>query len=73
MTKTTIYLPDELKLAVERIARGSGRSEAEVIREAIAALVRASDRPRPNGGLFASGDPSLSEQTEDALSGFGER
>ena len=73
MMKTTVYLPDDLKDAVARIAQGSGRSEAEVIRDAIASLVRSSDRPRPNGGLFASGDPSLSEQTEEALSGFGER
>ncbi len=73
MTKTTVYLPEDLKHAVSRIAAASGRSEAEVIREAIRTLVRRSDRPRPRGGLFASGDPSLSERTEEALAGFGER
>jgi hypothetical protein len=46
---------------------------AEVIRDAIAALARASARPRPTGGLFASGDPSLSARAEEALAGFGER
>jgi metal-responsive CopG/Arc/MetJ family transcriptional regulator len=73
MNKTTVYLPDDLKRAVERMAAASNRSEAEVIREAIEALARASDRPRPKGGLFASGDPTLSTRTEEALTGFGER
>ena len=73
MNKTTVYLPDELKQAVERLAATSGRSEAEVIREAIAALTTASERPRPRGGLFTSGDPSLSEETEEALRDFGQR
>ena len=44
--KTTIYLPDELKAAVEREAKLRGSSEAEVIRGAIAAAVT---RPRPGG------------------------
>ena len=73
MNKTTVYLPDDLKRAVERMAAASHRSEAEVIREAIEALARASDRPRPQGGLFASGDPTLSTRIEEALAGFGER
>jgi len=73
VTKTTIYLPDDLKQAVARIAAASGRSEAEVIREAIAALVHASERPRPRGGLFASGESSLAENAEEALAGFGDR
>jgi len=73
MTKTTIYLPDDLKQAVARLAAASGRSEAEVIREAIGALARASDRPRPKGGLFTSGESSLAENAERALAGFGDR
>ena len=72
MTKTTIYLPDDLKVALARIAASSGRSEADVIREALRDLVRRSGAPRPNGALFSSGDPSLSERVEEALSGFGE-
>lgn len=73
MTKTTVYLPDDLKEAVSRIAAASGRSEAEVIRDAIGALVRAADRPRPRGALFTSGGQSLSEHAEEALAGFGDR
>lgn len=73
MTKTTIYLPDDLKQAVARMAAASGRSEAEVIREAIAEQASRLNRPRPKGGLFASGDASLSARSEEALAGFGER
>ncbi len=73
MNKTTVYLPDDLKQALQRLAAASGRSEAELIREAIAALARAAGRPRPRGRLFASGDPSLAERVDEALVGFGDR
>jgi plasmid stability protein len=73
VNKTTVYLPDELKHALARIAAATGRSEADLIREALAELVRTSGRPRPRGGLFASGDPSLSGRVDEALAGFGER
>jgi hypothetical protein len=73
VTKTTVYLPDDLKLALARIASSRGRSEADLIREALRDLVQRSVAPRPIGALFASGDPSLSDHVEDALDGFGER
>jgi hypothetical protein len=72
VNKTTVYLPDDLKNAVARIAATSGRSEAEVIRDAIAQLARRAERPRPRGGLFASGDASLSDSVDEALAGFGD-
>ena len=71
--KTTVYLPQELKQSLQRMAGESGRSEADLIREAITNLARAASKPRPRGRLFASGDPSLSEQVEEALAGFGDR
>ncbi len=73
MNKTTIYLPEELKRTVANVAAASGKSEASVIREAIAALARTAERPRPRGAIFRSGDPTLSTSTEAALAGFGER
>ena len=66
--KTTIYLPDPLKAAVEREARRRGSSEAQVIRDAIAALVA---RPMPTVGLV-EGEP-LAERADELLAGFGER
>jgi hypothetical protein len=73
MNKTTVYLPDDLKQALTRMASVSGRSEAELIREAIATLARTAERPRPRGGLFRSGDPLFAERDEEALAGFGTR
>lgn len=66
--KTTIYLPDELKEALEAEARRRGQSEAEVVREAIRALV---GRPTPRPGII-EGEP-LAARSEELLSGFGER
>lgn len=73
MNKTTVYLPEDLKQALQRMAAVSGRSEAELIREAIATQVRAAGHPRPRGRLFESGDPSLAEHVDEALAGFGDR
>src|SRR5918994_7758696 len=66
--KTTIYLPDELKAAVEGEARRRGVSEAEVMRQAIAGAVA---RPRPRFGIV-DGEP-MAERVEELLAGFGER
>lgn len=70
VVKTTIYLPEELKSAVAAQARREGRSEAEVIREAIAAVVKPA-RPKPVGGLY-SAEP-IADRADDLLQGFGER
>lgn len=66
--KTTVYLPEDLKKAVENEARRLGQSEAEVIRHAIS---RAVARPRPRGGLYQG--ESIAEIADDLLDGFGER
>ncbi len=68
ITKTTIYLPDDLKRGVEREARRRGESEAEVIRRAIAAAVA---RPRPRNGIIDA-EP-FAGRVEEMLGGFGER
>ena len=73
MNKTTVYLPEDLKQSLQRMAAVTGRSEAELIREAVAARVRVSDHPRPRGQLFTSGDSSFAEHAAEALAGFGER
>ncbi len=66
--KTTVYLTDELKSAVEREAARQGRSEAEVIRRAVAAAVQ---RPSPRAG-FLDGEP-IADRADELLRGFGER
>ena len=71
MEKTTVYLPDDLKAAVKRVARRRGVSEAEVIRESIRAEV-GGDKPRPRGGLYSGSEP-IARRVDEILDGFGER
>lgn len=72
MRKTTIYLPDELKQDLAQASERVGRSEAELIREAVGDLVSRLSEPRPRLPLFSSGDPTLSERVNEELAGFGE-
>ena len=75
MQKTTVYLPDELKRALEHAAADRGRSEADLIREAVQAITRGDRRPRPRVPLFKSGRRArgLAERVDQALKGFGTR
>lgn len=74
MTKTTIYLPEELKRQVEVAAKLDGRSEAEIIREAIAEAMRKRVPPKPRIPLIAKGlgRPDIAERVDEFLEGFGE-
>ena len=73
MHKTTVYLPEDLKRALEVTAASRGQSVAELIREALRALVKSAAPPRPRVPLFESGLPGVAEQVDEALKGFGER
>lgn len=72
MRRTTVYLSDELKAALERAAAASGRSEAQLIREGVEQVAAKAARPRPRLPLFDSGDPTFAERAEELLDGFGE-
>lgn len=67
-TKTTVYLPDEMKAKIQGEARRRGIAEAEVIRMAIASGL---SRPDPRGGLFDV-EP-FADRADELLLGFGER
>lgn len=73
MRKTTVYLPEDLKRSLERIARQEGRSEAELIREALADAVERRRPPRPRIPISSRGlgDPTAAERVDDLLAGFG--
>lgn len=71
MTKTTVYLPRELKRALGRTARQRGCSEAALLREAVARITSDADRPAPTLPLFRSAGPSIAEDIDAALDGFG--
>ena len=73
MEKTTVYMTDELKAALRRTARSTGRSEAELIREGIGLVTGTNRIAEARLPLFDSGQPDLAERVDEALSGFGER
>ena len=69
--KTTVYLPPELKRALTRVARQRRCSEAELLREAVHRLTGEADAPSPRLPLFRSTGPSIAEDVDRALEGFG--
>ncbi|MEN8114526.1 MAG: CopG family transcriptional regulator [Actinomycetota bacterium] len=73
MRKTTIYLPDDLKAALERAAATEHRSEAEIIREALreSLVDRVTPSPRIPLSHGSLGDPTIAERVDDLLEGFG--
>ena len=73
MTKTTVYLPPELKRALRRVAKQRQCSEAELLREAISRLTGEAEAPVPKLPLFRSTEPSIAEDVDRALEGFGVR
>jgi plasmid stability protein len=71
--RTTIYLPDELKAALERTAAAHGTTEAEVVRNALASATAEHAYPAPKLPLFESGHPALAERVDEELAkDFGE-
>lgn len=74
MVKTTVYLPADLKRALERLAHVTGASEAELIRLAIKEkLDAAREVPAAEFPVFDSGDPTFAGRDEELLAdtGFG--
>jgi hypothetical protein len=68
MIKTTVYLDPEAVLALRQLAQAQGRSQAELIREAIDRLTRSESRPPPQGmGGYRSGRSDVSERAEELL------
>ncbi len=73
MIKTTVFLPEDLKASLKRMSNEEGRSEAEIIRDAIQAVVQRRKNPCPRVPLTHQGlgDPSLAERVDELLKGFG--
>lgn len=71
MVKTTVYLPDELKGALKRLAEQRQCSEADLLREAVARLTGAAEAPAPRLPLFRAAGSSMAEDIDRALEGFG--
>lgn len=68
MVKTTLYLEEETVNVLEQLATQEGRSEGEVIREALLTYKSRQTRPAPKGvGMYSSGRSDISQRAEDLL------
>ena len=73
--KSSIYIDDEVDLALTRRAATEGRTKAELIREALREAARSALQVKPRAvGVFA-GPPDLAADVDAQLTqtGFGER
>jgi len=64
MRKLTIRLPPELHRALKEAARREGKSQAELVREALSLYLARREKPRPRS-LGASEDPELSGRASE--------
>ncbi|MBF4162748.1 ribbon-helix-helix domain-containing protein [Nocardioides acrostichi] len=75
MVRTTIYLSEELKAALEARARADRRTESDLIREALAdkLLGAGTTSAQMRFGLFDSGVTTTSTEVDEVLAetGFG--
>lgn len=73
--RTTIYLPEELKAALKARAEADGRSESDLIREALTEKLHGKGKTAGEirFGLFDSGTSTTSADVDDILTatGFG--
>lgn len=68
MIKTTVYFDEETALALRQLANAAGRSQAELIRDAVTRYVDQAARPLPRGiGGYNSGRSDVSTRAEDLL------
>ena len=73
MKRTTVYLPEELKAELERLAGEERRTEADLIREGVRQLVAERTRPRPDFPLFDSSGALDASRVDEMLAGDPER
>jgi predicted transcriptional regulator len=68
VTKTTVYLDSDTVLALRQMAETQGRSQAELIRDALQTYTCAAKRPLPRGlGKYDSGETQGAERAKDFL------
>jgi len=68
MIKTTVYLDTDVVLSLRRMAESEGRSQAELIRDALQSYTRKAKKPKlPGVGEFDSGHIDTSERADEIL------
>ncbi|MEA2642608.1 MAG: hypothetical protein QOF51_4002 [Chloroflexota bacterium] len=64
MNKTTLYISDDLQRSLREVARRTGRRQADLIREALAAYVEQQVRPQLDS-IGAGEDEELSGRASE--------
>jgi len=68
MVKTTVYLDNDLALAIRQLASSEGKPQAEIIREALTRYTQQAERPKPKRiGAFHSGRADVSERSKELI------
>jgi hypothetical protein len=72
MFRTTVYLDDEIAVAIRHLAKSQKRSQADIIRDALSRYLKRSEqqasRPPLRGiGVYRSGRSDVSEKAEELL------
>lgn len=65
MKRKTIYLPDDVSAALERLSEAEGRSQSQLVREGLRYVIElhSGSGEQPPIPLFMSDDPTLAEQS----------
>jgi hypothetical protein len=68
MVKTTLYLHNDLAVTLRQMAISQGRTQAELIREALETYAKSNTKPISRGfGKYSSGETDVSERAEEIL------
>jgi hypothetical protein len=69
MIRTTVYLDEEVAMSLRQLAAVQGRTQAELIRDALASYTKRTARPAPKGlGKYRSGEPDVAQRAKKILS-----
>jgi hypothetical protein len=74
MIRTTVYLDALTALALRQLAAVRGRSQAELVRDALTRYMRRAIRPPAKGiGKYRSGSPDVAQRATEILAGAAKR
>ncbi|MDH3692911.1 MAG: ribbon-helix-helix domain-containing protein [Gammaproteobacteria bacterium] len=72
MFRTTVYLDDEIAVAIRHLSKTQKRSQADIIRDALSRYLKQAERqggrpPLRGIGAYRSGRSDVSEKAEELL------
>ncbi len=68
MKRIMVYLPEDDAINLKRLAQRTGRSQAELIREGLAAVLAKHEKASPTSiGVISSGSDDLADNAEEYL------